>query len=897
MKTNLVEIYQSLPELDVSNIVDKFNKQNTYFKYYIPSDKATELYTACYNSLKQYFVNSGDVNHLEDAYIYKMMFLFQSDDFDPVATLANFDKFANKYINGFDSLKAFLSDNRFDKYNFIQNLEYTKFDYDIVGMRKALPSIGYALLKNLADLSKIQSCNDGEFPANIQSFKEASLKVKFPKAHKNMKLAELCNMYDGDNTQFSDMINLMERGVLPSINGKLTPKKFDNMPDVTVHYVNPDTGSNYYLVKLPSHDPRAMMLGNATGNCQTLANNGGDADPFIIDGITRANNGFYVIIKQGRKAFNPTYINWGNLEKDGHEIVGQSYAWIGRDGETITWEAPQLIKDRAPNIDVKEILTKFGQAVAEQGFSRVTIGTHRKGFEGAKKYNFDDESTIYTKTQSHNIFNEGFKYIYSIQAQYEVYVSNALQVIREEIGGEYVGSVTSTKQGEVLKEFLMGKTLNPTLKKVIMSCYLTKDWRIETLEMLLPILEERAEFALELMFNYDLLYKYGLTIECALKLPFEVLDLLLDLVSNPAVFDNDKMQSFASLVNSLDELSENITAAGSKLDIKKAAVRLIARNISNDVSNLEYVDSMSEAKVEFITNNNAAVELLYKKHYTVFEIAQMDDSKYSVLAKYTIIIRNVAGYCNRTIKEYIDQFDSELTMKRSLLKDMIAYDLMDYKVTCDQNLDNLSVAKLDLLLISEVMHLPSYEQILQAAMDLSVLDLKKKIFVLWAENNALFENIVEMDITEDILDILLSSEVMSFYAFRFQNCDDGVREYFKRFDNILQLPAKKIELLFSQEAQNMYFSNFLPSDLAVMEVDEIIALFAESMSVSARGDNITDSGVHMSINIPSGVRDQSIIEYFGQDRLDELRGLVLSMELPNDIMKIAGACVPAEDIV
>ena len=334
MKINLATIYQSLPESDASVVIAKFEEQNRCFKYYVADVRAQDLYVACYNSLKQCFVDNGDNKSVEDAYIYKMMFLFQADNFDPVTTLTNFDKFAKTNINGIVSLKAFLSRYRTDAFDFPQNQEYASFDYDVEAMRKALPTVGHSLLKNIDHLREMQASNGGVFPQDVPSFKQAALKVKFPNAERNMKLAELCNLYDGNNQQFSDMISLMQNGTLPSAHGTLIPKPVDNLPNVMVKYINPETGSNYHLVKEPSHDLRTMMLGNITGNCQTFQN--GDADAFIIDGITRANNGFYVIIKQSKKAFDPGNIDWDNLENNGSEIT------------------PKILEDEPPLQDKKQ---------------------------------------------------------------------------------------------------------------------------------------------------------------------------------------------------------------------------------------------------------------------------------------------------------------------------------------------------------------------------------------------------------------------------------------------------------------------------------------------------------------------------------------------------------------
>ena len=812
--------------------------------------------------MKQLFVDNGDMNQPDDSYVYKMMFLFQSRDLDPSTTLAAFDKFVQKYINGFVSLKAFLEGRHIASFEFPANLEYGIFDYDLVAMRKALPALGYTLLKNLADIGKIQASNDGTFPQDIATFKHSALKAKFPNAAQNIKLAELCNLYDGNVAQFDDMIALMENGVLPSAGGRLLPKAVDNLPDVIVPYVNPETGSNYCLVKLPSHDLRAMMLGNITGNCQTLSN--GDADPFIIDGITRPNNGFYVIIKEGRKSFDPANIDWENLEKNGHEIVGQSYAWIGRDGKSITWEAPQIIKDRAPNIDITEVLTGFGKAIESQGFDRVTTGRDQ-GIRGAQN------ADTMCSTESHNIFKEGFRYSWSADQHNETYVSAKLEAMRKKIakvieedwvgqliGWDFVRSVISVQQGEALLQFLPGKRFNLTMQKAIASCYLTKEWSLEKLESLLSILEEKSEAELESILQHKALYHYGLTIEYALKIPAEVMT-LLDAIVKP---HHGKRSKLVSLVTSLDELAENIASATSILDIQKAAVKLIAKNICDDAGDLAYVDTMSESKIDFIVNNYNAINLLYKKAYTVSTIAELEDTKFSTLAEHYGFIQIIVNYTGQTMQEYVGKFESSLVMKRDILKNLLTHPLMP-KMTCDPSvIDSLSEEKLDLLLKHEILGIPAYSDILNAAPTSDVLALKKQIFVSWAEKNSLFENIAAIDIPEAILDILLSSEVMRFYLNQVKHLDPVITEYFMQLENLIQLPPARLKLLFSDEAKHQYLNGVSPAEWVDMDVDTIIKSFEKVVHVT--GPHYTTYSFKDELQ---RVLPEEVLKHFGIDAL------------------------------
>lgn len=797
MKTNLALIYKQLSKSDNSTIITKFEEQNRNFKYYLPgaSSKQVELYVACYNSFKQYLLENNVKREVKDSYIYKMMFLFQTDDLDPELTLTNFDKFVNTYINNLSSLEAFLSEKHINEFYFPQNLEYANFRYDVTAMRAVLPRIGYTLLKNLENLEKIQKANGGVFPQEIAIFKNAALKAKFPNAEQNMKLAELCNLYDGNIVQFTEMLTLMKSGVLPASHNMLIPKAIDNLPKVIVRYVNEETGSNYYLVNLPSHDFRTMMLGNITGSCQTVTN--GDADAFIIDGITRSDNGFYIIIKKGKKSFDPENIDWDNLEKNGHEIVFQSYTWIGRDGNSITLEAPQLQKDRAPNIDVKEIMDGFGKAVEEQGFDRITMGQHY-GLQGAKNCSYDS-------TKFHNIIMEGERYCFSSREQFEVYASPRLLEIREQIqsmtGEMSVESITSVEQGKALLQFLLGKTLDPMMKKVLMSSYCTKEWNIEKLESLLVILESKTESELEALLQYQILYQYGLTIEYALKMPLEVIHLLMSLIPHNSI----KVPPLFSLVSSLDELAKNILSARSVLDIKKEAVKLIAKNLGDEEEDFKYIDSMSESKIDFITinTNTMSIYLLYMKDYTVSRLAQVDEAKFDILKDFGPFIRiMITNQIGQTVQEFVDGFDSTRAMKGAIIKNWFNHP-MKTPTTWDVNiLDTLSEEKLDLLLKPGILEIFYSSTTLHAFLTCEMIILKKQILLAWAESNGLFENIADVNIPESHLDILISEEVMDFYEFKIKNLDPVIIGFFEQLENLVQLSDEKLQLLFTEESQD-----------------------------------------------------------------------------------------------
>ena len=109
----------------------------------------------------------------------------------------------------------------------------------------------------------------------------------------------------------------------------------------------------------------------------------------MIDGVTRENNGFYVLLKSKGKSmdskeeeekFTAKPLIAGKINYDQYEIVGQSYAWLSQQGNLVfdSWENKSPIRDDKIIIP---FLEKFSHAVTEQKDStitRVMIGTGGK---------------------------------------------------------------------------------------------------------------------------------------------------------------------------------------------------------------------------------------------------------------------------------------------------------------------------------------------------------------------------------------------------------------------------------------------------------------------------------------------------------------------------------------
>lgn len=68
------------------------------------------------------------------------------------------------------------------------------------------------------------------------------------------------------------------------------------MPDI--NFDIEVTGKKYNFPKLPADDMKGFMLGKFSNSCQSI---GHDSEICILDGMSKANAGFYIITDDERK--------------------------------------------------------------------------------------------------------------------------------------------------------------------------------------------------------------------------------------------------------------------------------------------------------------------------------------------------------------------------------------------------------------------------------------------------------------------------------------------------------------------------------------------------------------------------------------------------------------------
>ena len=107
--------------------------------------------------------------------------------------------------------------------------------------------------------------------------------------------------------------------------------------------------------RLAPDDPRGLFLGELTDCCQSI---GGAGDDCARHGFSDQNSGFYVI------------------EADKGEIIGQSWAWMGENGELVL-DSIETLGNRVSASQWQALLQKAAESLARhpQGVKRLLVGT------------------------------------------------------------------------------------------------------------------------------------------------------------------------------------------------------------------------------------------------------------------------------------------------------------------------------------------------------------------------------------------------------------------------------------------------------------------------------------------------------------------------------------------
>lgn len=242
---------------------------------------------------------------------------------------------------------------------------------------------------------------------------DALAQVDYKRYREDPELAKVCEQYTVPEAVFNRCLDLEVK--------KLWKTK-DNLPNVVVNGSDPEIGqSAYYLVKLPIGDPRALILGYITNDCQSIGSKG---ETCVLDGISSEHDGFYVMLKkkESQKNVSP-FLQDNTIDYDHFEIVGQGYAWISMSGN-LTIDSWENARQKDDEIAVA-MLGKFSQMVISESkgsIVRVTTGKNSprtpSAFRNASSVKYDEimeEGTQYSDSTSQTPIAVDFEQIRNIQ--------------------------------------------------------------------------------------------------------------------------------------------------------------------------------------------------------------------------------------------------------------------------------------------------------------------------------------------------------------------------------------------------------------------------------------------------------------------------------------------------
>ena len=306
--------------------------------------------------IAEFWENTNDANNQVAALnAYKILVLFGDSTSKIPNHLKNFDTYLSQH--NLTSLKHPID------YALNHEIPVNREIKDLSGWRKFIRVYGANGLEQFqiaVELEKII----GRAPRSMEEAQEASARFTYARSEEYPELAIYCKKYKIPEITFNKCLTIEKRR-----------KQKDNLPNEIINgqeFGHP----GYYLVKLPIDDPRAYLLGHITKCCQSI---GGHSELCVIDGITRVNNGFYVLLKAEKNApkHGPLLSN-GKINNTDYRIVGEGYAWLSSAGNMTfdSWE--NLTQMPSADAAIFTLLTEFAKKVTESSSNnivQVTIGT------------------------------------------------------------------------------------------------------------------------------------------------------------------------------------------------------------------------------------------------------------------------------------------------------------------------------------------------------------------------------------------------------------------------------------------------------------------------------------------------------------------------------------------
>ena len=209
--------------------------------------------------------------------------------------------------------------------------------------------------------------SDGKSWSYTETNKEVAKHV-YKQGAENQELAQLAYQFKWNEKHFERGLALAEE-YAQRFGANDNPKDLQRIPDVTLDGSLFDK-PKYNFRKLEDGDLRGLFLGEYTDCCQHLANQGA---PCAEHGFLSENGGFYVV-----------------EDKETRNVVAQSWAWRGRNGELV-FDSLESLRGHFDAAQWKSLFSHFCDAVRGQDTDIRAIhiggsgGTPRLGYKWADK--------------------------------------------------------------------------------------------------------------------------------------------------------------------------------------------------------------------------------------------------------------------------------------------------------------------------------------------------------------------------------------------------------------------------------------------------------------------------------------------------------------------------------
>ncbi len=162
-------------------------------------------------------------------------------------------------------------------------------------------------------------------------------------------------------------------------------KTEDSMPDIKFDFVV--GGKKYHFSKLPPEDMRGFMLGKLSNSCQSV---GDHSERCVLDGMGKANAGFYVITDEKGKIHVQSYAWLAGEQQGANSLVLDSFEHLGQEDTRLFIPAMSQLREELTRHNLELFVGTGGQTPKIQLQSQHRPRAVEKGL-----YLYGDSISVY----------------------------------------------------------------------------------------------------------------------------------------------------------------------------------------------------------------------------------------------------------------------------------------------------------------------------------------------------------------------------------------------------------------------------------------------------------------------------------------------------------------------